>query len=99
MKKTSGTWGDVASDLGVNPSDFIAPCVNPCVSERESGWSGNRFSAATVTSVLFRNRVEGWRGGGDEDTAMVLCLKRTKVLWYAGWTHNLVCGVCVDTTI
>lgn len=68
MKKTSGTWGDTASDLGVNPSDFIAPCVNPCVSERESGWSGNCFSAATVTSVLFRNR--GGEKRHDEDAAI-----------------------------
>lgn len=40
----------------VHPSDFIpvSPCVNPCVSE--SGWSGKRFSSATVISVLFRHR-------------------------------------------
>lgn len=57
-KRPLGLGESSASDLGVNPSDFIPlfPCVYPCVSERESGWSGNRFSSANVISVLFSNR-------------------------------------------
>ena len=50
VKKTTGTWGKRGFHTPVPPTS----CVNPCVSEGESGWSGN--SSATVTSVLFRNR-------------------------------------------
>lgn len=55
----------------MNPSDFmpVSPCVNPCVPETESGWSGNRFSSATVISVLLGNRKQKQKKT-DEDSAI-----------------------------
>lgn len=46
-------------------SDCVASCVDPCVGEEERKWvEWEAFlSAATVTSVLFRNREVGARVG------------------------------------
>lgn len=98
-KRPLGLGESVASDLGVNPSDSIpvSPCVNPCVSDGESGWSGNRFSSATVISVLLRNRREREKKKKhDEDSAMSDAEPQadSSIWWYADCAYILVHRVC-----
>ncbi len=90
-KRLEGLGESVASYWGVNPSDFIpeSPCVNPCVSGRKSGWSGSRFSSATVISVLFRNRQKNDSAFSDGELQADY-----SVWWYAACAYILVRSVC-----